>query len=200
VTWTPPTDTAITLEDARRLLSGNLGQAYREIIRGCCVPLFWYRLHGPRAGPILHNGTLTLLRTPERLLGVTAAHVVRQYQTDHAVAAVRLQAGNALLENPVIIDVSPHVDLATFALRDQELAQMGKETMPLSGWPPMLPEEGRGILLGGYPADERRETAPTAAIGDCLRLSGLPAPSSGRRSHGGSTVNMRWEICHQVQT
>ena len=147
--WTAPSDSQLSIEDARKLLSGDLGNAYREIIKGCCAPLCWHRPQKEQPGKILHNGTITFLRTPQRLLGVTAAHVVRQYQADHDESPVLLQVGNAALKVPSIVDISSRVDLATLAIPDAILTAVGKALTPLSIWPPLLPQEGRGIFLGG---------------------------------------------------
>lgn len=161
--WEPPPGSQLTIEDARRLLSGDLGHEYRAIIKRSCAPLFWHRPHGGQPGPILHNGTITFMRTPQRLLGVTAAHVINEYVADNASEPVLLQIGDAALNPPDIIDVSARVDLATVAISESDIRAAGKSIVPLSVWPPMVPQEGRGILLGGYPGNERRQIEPGAA-------------------------------------
>lgn len=76
--WRPPQNHPLTIEQAKVLLAGNLGDVYRAILRGACAPIFWYRVSDGRASVILHNGTLTIARTAKkRLLGITAAHVLR---------------------------------------------------------------------------------------------------------------------------
>ena len=42
----------------------------------------------------------------------------------------------------------------------QNSPPIGKEVEPLSTWPPRLPQEGRGILLAGYPAVDRLQPKP----------------------------------------
>jgi hypothetical protein len=46
-------------------------------------------------------------------------------------------------------------DIATFRLDEQALARLGKQVRPLENWPPRPPQEGRGIMLAGFPALER---------------------------------------------
>jgi hypothetical protein len=57
--------------------------------------------------------------------------------------------------NLEVIDISDELDLATLVIDDKLLARIGKEIEPLSTWPPRVPQEGRGILLAGYPAIDR---------------------------------------------
>src|SRR5437870_5788575 len=104
------------------------------------------RRHSRHVSPVLHNGTLTFLRTSKRLLGVTAAHVLLQYQEDHAASPVRLQVMDALLDAPQIIAISKGLDLATLPIPDSFIAQIGKEIVPLSAWPLPAPQEGRGVM------------------------------------------------------
>lgn len=83
----------ISLEKAKELLAGDLGDVYRGILANCCVPIYWFKL-GTRGSSITHNGTLTIIQTPKKLLGVTAAHVLRQYMRDRGDGAHRLQMMN----------------------------------------------------------------------------------------------------------
>ena len=137
-------------------MASDLGEVYRSILSACCAPIFWYR----PTGPILHNGTLTFVQTPKRLLGITAAHVLRQYELDHGDAPVRLQVMNALWETPEIIAISDTRDLATIAVPQIMLSKIGKELAPLSSWPPIIPQEDRGIMLAGYPGVDRVQPNP----------------------------------------
>ena len=86
--WRPPEGHPLTVERAKALIAGDLGHVYRSILRASCAPIFSYRLGGADWS-ILHNGTLTLVKTPKRLLGITAAHVLLQYQKDHAASQIR---------------------------------------------------------------------------------------------------------------
>lgn len=139
------------------LLAGDLGDVYRNILRKSCVPIYWFDLE-QEDWRILHNGTLTLVQTEQRLLGVTAEHVVAAYLRDRKSMQVRLQFMNAPVEDLEVTDKSERLDIATIAITPDLLRQLGKDVMPLGGWPPSAPEEGRGIMLAGFPDIERRET------------------------------------------
>jgi hypothetical protein len=148
----------LTIERAKELIRGDLGVMYRGIISRSCAPIFWYRRRGEGA-EVRNSGTVTFVRTPRRLIAITAAHVVRGYEQATATWPLKLQLMNAEMDLAVI-DISDDLDLATLAIDDKLLARTGKEVEPLTNWPPRAPQEGRGILLGGYPAADRLEPQP----------------------------------------
>ena len=147
----------ISLDKAKELLSGDLGEVYRRILADCCVPIYWFRLD-TRDFAITHNGTLTIVQTPKKLLGITAAHVLHQYQTDSKAGPLRLQLMNEVVDDffDRVIDVSDALDLATFAMEEELVKRLNRT--PLSVWPPRPPQEGKGIMIAGYPGVERIES------------------------------------------
>ena len=147
----------ISLEKAKELLAGDLGDVYRGILAGCCVPVYWFNL-GTKDFSISHNGTLTIARTPKALLGITAAHVFRQYERDSKNGRARLQLMNEVVDDlgRRLIDISDKLDLATFAFDENLVKRLGRT--PLGVWPPRPPQEGKGIMISGFPAVERIES------------------------------------------
>ena len=83
----------ISLDKAKGLLAGDLGDVYRQILADCCVPIYWFKL-GPKDFSISHNGTLTIVQTPKVILGITAAHVFRCYEAGHRTGARCLDDGS----------------------------------------------------------------------------------------------------------
>ena len=158
--WTPPNGHPLTVERAKELINGDLGEMYRVILSRSCAPIYWHQRRGSGA-EILNSGTVTFVRTPKRLMAVTAAHVIRCYEKTHAAATwpLHLQVMSAGL-NLQVIGISDELDLATLAIDDKLLSSIGKEVEPLSTWPPRLPQERRGILLAGYPAVDRLQPKP----------------------------------------
>lgn len=148
------TDHPITLEQARTLLAGDLGNFYRSILRACCAPIYWFDLDDAGAR-ILNSGTLTFVRTSDRLFGITAAHVIRRYLSDLQAQKVCLQIMDTVVEQLNIIAISDEHDIATISIENQLLDTIGKKIEPLTCWPPRAPQEGRGILLAGYPGIDR---------------------------------------------
>lgn len=175
--WRAPDNHPISMARAKVLMAGDLGKEYRKMLMGCCAPIYWFRTDRLPL-TIMHSGTLTLVRTPQRLLGVTAAHVMEAFFRDAQDGPMRLQIMDALIEAPRIIDASEKLDLATLALDDRQLSAMGKEIAPLSWWPPQCPQESRGIMLAGYPGQDRQLVGPRAisyglftALGIARRVS-----------------------------
>lgn len=156
--WRPPEDHPISVEKAKELLSGDLGEVYREILRGCVIPIYWFPLNKKNQS-ILHNGTVTLLETPKRIVGITAWHVLESYNNDRRVKKVRLQLMSQVVDDLLErkIDHSNRLDIATFDIDDRLIRNLGKEVSPLRGWPPQPPQEGRAIMLAGYPGIDRKE-------------------------------------------
>lgn len=156
----------LSIEKAKELMAGDLGDVYRNILKTCCAPIYWYAA-GRKDLSILHNGTVTFVRTPERLLGITAAHVLRAYLNDAKQGGIRLQVWDALVDDMPdrIISLDEDLDIATFAVDENLLQKLGKEIVPLSDWPPRPPQEGRGIMLAGYPAVERSAVSNEVTFG-----------------------------------
>lgn len=96
-----------------------------------------------------------MVRTPDRLLGVTAAHIVNSYFEQSKNLNIKLQIGEEVVPDlqKRIIAISNELDSATIHL---ELSALDNKIIPLS-WPPKIPQEGRGIMLAGYPGQERFE-------------------------------------------
>lgn len=158
--WKPPEGHPLTIERAKELINGELGEMYRGILRRCCAPIYWHQRRGTST-QILNSGTVTFARTPKRLMAITAAHVVRCYEKTHSSAEwpLHLQVMGATF-NLEVIGISDDLDLATLVIDDKLLSRIGKEVEPLSSWPPRIPREGSGILLAGYPAADRLQPKP----------------------------------------
>lgn len=159
----PSNQHSITEEGAKRLISGQLGDVYRDILKSCCVPIFW-GYNEISNFKILYNGTLTLVKTAERLLGVTAAHVIQKYQKDlkdNNNNKVILRLMNEIIQNLEIIDCNEELDLVTISInkniydRNTSMRSFGKEVTPLEMWPPQAPKEGCGIIFAGYPGNDK---------------------------------------------
>lgn len=155
----PPEGHPISVERAKELISGPLGNIYRDILMSCCEPIFWYQRNADKK-KILHNGTLTIVKTPKLLFGITAAHVLRAYEKDKKEKQVVLQLFNAAVDNMLdnVINISDKYDLATITIDEKALENYRKKITPLEMWPPKPPQEGRAIMIAGYPGIEREES------------------------------------------
>jgi hypothetical protein len=158
--WFPPTGHPASPEEIERL-TPELAAASREFVMQCCRPIYWYKLD-PLDSKILNNGSITLIRTPKILMAVTAAHVVRGIEEDQCVRPIRVQIGDAVIDNLKnrIIAISDRLDLATVELDNSLISRIGRDIYPLQSWPPLVPQEGRGILLAGFPGSTRSIVGP----------------------------------------
>jgi hypothetical protein len=144
---------ALTMEEAKRLLGGPFGEElHRLAVRH--MSYFVFGKKGPRGEPQnLQNGTCFFIKTPMRLLAVTARHVIEGFRrAKESDPSTLCQIGN-LLFDPVarLIGVGEKADIATMDVRADELTQIGKA--PITLWPPDPPDgDDRGVLLAGFPA------------------------------------------------
>ena len=123
--WQPPANHLISPEQARVLMSGDLGKVYRKILMDCCAPFYWSRRNGNKLD-LCSSGTLTIVRTSQRIIGVTARHVVQEYLNAREVCPVVLQVANAVVPELKVIDMSSQgLDLATIELDEDSLAEFG---------------------------------------------------------------------------
>lgn len=156
--WPTPENQPINEGEARRL-TALLAPHYREFVLQCCRPIFWFPRNAPYSG-VLSSGSITLLQTPTTLLGITAAHVLHAMREADGEYQIRAQIGDAVVDDweDRIIAVSDRLDLATIRLDERLIKRIGTNVYPLTSWPPLVPEEGRGILIVGFPGNTRSQT------------------------------------------
>ena len=113
----------------------------REFAMARCAPSFWSSQEPGQPAKIVHNGTITYGGTGQRDLGVTNAHVYRQYQKDSAeLPDVEAQFGSSTIyPEQRLIDRHAKLDLATLDVPKLFLGSnnAGKNTIDrLAGHPP----------------------------------------------------------------
>ena len=145
---------------------GGYLPALRAIAKGSCVPFWW---HGPTATGgyrVFHNGTLCLVDTGERQIGVTADHVFAGYLSDKQTnPEIVCQLGSTTcLPEKHLIDRSKTLDLATFDLSEVVAAASGGRFHAPGSWPASTIQERDVLLLGGYPGGLRKERQVTAEL------------------------------------
>ena len=55
-----------------------------------------------------------------------------------------------------VVGISEKLDIVTFALDEELVSRLG--STPLGNWPPKPPQEGKGIMIAGYPGLDRIES------------------------------------------
>jgi hypothetical protein len=141
--------------------------------RMCCMPLFWHDRSLPWPKTVT-GGSCFVLQFAEHLVLVTAAHVLRAYQdaarhTPTLVCQLRLLPFD-LSER--VIQVDDDLDIATFALSQEELARIRGVAVDCRVQGPPL-ECGRGLSLAGFPELMREVYSDGSA--EFGVYSGLPA-------------------------
>jgi hypothetical protein len=151
-----PKDHPLSADEAKRLIAGELGWQLRRMIAASCSPLYWYGDDGNGRSRILHNGTVTYVRGNDGIIGITACHVIDEYLARGE--GCLLQIGNAAYDLD-LIDKNRELDIASMVIPEAVIRSVGKDVMAVS-LPRHgdVPQEGRGIMLGGFPGLDRIET------------------------------------------
>lgn len=124
---------------------------YEQQAKAQCAPLFWTDLEG---NP--HNGSMTFLRTPERLVGITNKHVAEAISHLTHDSGVIVQLGAAQFDPHRLIDCHPDLDLASYDISDVLLSTAGHAAGTVIHWPIALPSETDVLVVGGWPAEFRQ--------------------------------------------
>jgi hypothetical protein len=156
MTVLPPISTE---EEARAIMAAGLGKAELEFVMSMTAPLYWIVREGK--GYRVRNGSTFFLNAGEGVFAVTANHVIEGWKRDCDVGnVVALQLG---LDLPIdfdgqnaIIAAHEEIDIATFRISEQEIASIGKTVLTgyQRAWPPLLPQQDRGVYFGGFPGVE----------------------------------------------
>lgn len=129
-------------------------------------PLYWHDAMAPWPR-LIRGASCFTVRTRQRAFGITAAHVVHSFQTDLAETPTLIcQIANAELDlRNTVIDYDPNLDLATFAISEDQLKRSGTIALDCSGdWPPPDPKEGDYINFNGFPELNRVIERPFSAM------------------------------------
>lgn len=123
-----------------------------------CIPLYWHD-RAVRWPKRVRGASCFAIRFSDRIVGITAAHVLEEYRSDRLQTATLVcQLGNAEFDlNGAVIDKD--LDLTTFAVSEADLGS-GRIAIDCSKeWPPPTPDHGRALSLVGFP-EVTREVQP----------------------------------------
>lgn len=128
--------------------------------------LLWSTQARERSTPLEYRqGSIFFLDCGRGPFAVTAGHVFEQFTADRAARRVRgVQIGKVGF-NPEerLIDWGRDrkIDIATFRVTPEEIAEIGKKIVQgIDGAWPQPPNLGETIFFGGFPGGERIEVAP----------------------------------------
>jgi hypothetical protein len=139
----------------------------------CCMPLYWHDRTLPWPKKVT-GGSCFVLKFPERLVLVTAAHVFRAYEeavrhTPTTVCQVRLLP---LDLSSRLIQVDHDLDIVTFDITAREMGTIGATAIDAALQPPPL-QGGRGPSFAGFPELLREVYSDGSA--EFKLYGGLPA-------------------------
>ena len=118
-----------------------------------CTPIYWHDRRQPFPKDV-QGASCFFLRFEERVVGITADHVVDAYyaaraQTPALVCQVRLAPFDL---DAALIDRDRGLDLATFAVSENEVSTIDAVPIDCRGnWPPPTPVRMRAASLAGFP-------------------------------------------------
>jgi hypothetical protein len=130
------------------------------------TPFWWAGQLKDGEYDIIHSGTICLVDTGTRKIGVTANHVYEQYERDRAAHRVfRAQLGGAVVEpENHLIDRNAELDLATFDIPEVLAAPIGAYYHAPATWPPEPLQMTDVVAYGGFPEVMRRRRPAGAAV------------------------------------
>lgn len=140
-------------------VTATLVRTMTERLVGSTPMLSWQAQRFETDPPIARNGSASLIRTPERILGITAAHVVDGYIAEKQSCS-RIEATLGGLQFDLeerVIACCRTLDIATFAVDERELLRIGFNVLE-GAWPPITPMAGDFIVFAGWPGCERHIT------------------------------------------
>ena len=145
---------ALSLDEATELTNKEFG---RELIKLAVAHMthFTFGVVNSNGHAKIRSATCFFLKTPRKLLVVTAKHVISAYRQALAEdPATICQIGNLPFEpDDRLIGMGTKADLATLSITERELEKIAKH--PIAYWPPAPPDDDdRGVLLAGYPEAE----------------------------------------------
>jgi hypothetical protein len=145
----------------------------------------WSYVHSTLGTQRWRNGSALFLDISGRIIAVTAAHVYRLYLEGIQMARGKIacQLGDLMFDPKArLIAVSDSIDIATFSVSADELAQIGKQpfAVPAGDWPPPHPSPGLTAYFAGFP-EAGRLWINSQAISFGLYIAGGPIGSASDR-------------------
>lgn len=149
----------IDISEAQEIINGPFGVELRNMVSAStAIFLLISKENGVKK---LNNGTIFFLDTGSKKIGVTAYHVYEKYKdlvTKYPATTCQI---SEMLFSPerCVIDFSPDLDIVTFNINEDEVKKINKRFFfgDQVSWPPLPPEQGKGMVIVGYPGDERIE-------------------------------------------
>ncbi|MGA2494842.1 MAG: hypothetical protein ABSF67_18190 [Roseiarcus sp.] len=182
-TTDPELLTAEEKAEAVRLVMDGLGRAELEVAGSYPSPLVWTVEDG-RGSKRMKGGTVFFLDTGAATFAVTAAHVVQEFFNDSKFPNVHCSIacdGKQPLRIPLgdrLIDASPAIDIATFAISLEEIKYLNRGVLRghVREWPPKAAQVDGPATYCGFPGIGRRPTEQGVVFG-AVPMAGMVSSS-----------------------
>jgi hypothetical protein len=156
--WSCRLSKIATPRDQRAVLDSGLGKFELELISTFNLPLFWM-VPNEDGTARYRNGTAFFLNAGARLFGVTASHVIEGWKrscAERGTCPLHLSGHREVLPidlHPRVIDDDPEIDIATFAVTEEEVRLLGKTVLTGAQkvWPPRRPPRDCILYYCGFP-------------------------------------------------
>ncbi len=149
----------------------------KEVVRftnSVCAPIAWHRVDDTTKTPF-PGGSCFFLRFSDRIVGVTANHVITAYHGARVKAPqLPFQISKLTFDiDAALIDRDDSLDLATFGISETQVQITDAATIDCRGaWPPPLPKINSVLSLAGFPEESR--TIATSGRIEFRMYSALP--------------------------
>lgn len=122
-----------------------------DLMKQMAAPYWWYDPTLPRTEQRVKGGTLCVVNTGERILGITAGHVHDEYFGAKAnQPKLHCQIGAMTFEpERYLVDVDERLDIAVYGLSQIEAAAARVYPHTATEWPPKN-DTNQAYFLGGW--------------------------------------------------
>lgn len=160
--------TAITLEQAKVLIAGQLGTEMAKFPVRFCKPAYFGASPSRGRSASINNGTATLLNFRGTLLAITCHHVIKEFRRQRADNPNYFFAIANCHFNPLeqIIVEDEVVDTAVIRVTAEQAAVItsnsngiGEAFYPINAWPPEQVRVGDFVAYAGFPGDLREHVS-----------------------------------------
>ncbi len=153
--------------EGRRLILAGYSDQFVRMANDCSTWLFWYRPVEASRDEIVGSASVFFLDAGAGPFGVTASHVIHALlDAKERYRDLGVQMGNIPVDPSVqLLGDDQTRDVATFRIDERDIATLRKRPhVDPCQWPPLLPQENRGIFFGGYRGPSNKRILPDEPI------------------------------------
>jgi len=185
-------------DEAEAILRSGFGREILNVAARYVAPIFWGNPASTEDDSVLGNGSIFFIQIGGPVLGVTCDHVVDGWlRAKQARPDIVCQVLDLVIDpESRLIARDPDRDVATMAFTKEEIAALDKWvfTAVPDKWPPMPPQEGKGVFFAGFP--NNRVTQIEGRLWEFGIYAGLGVASSV----GSDKIVYQYDRQHMIDT